>query len=70
MSDKRPTSQHLVQAANFGIRGTSQELNQLSTSGKRAQEKRDKAPEEDKTPAESLNQGKGGSQQSGKEKKK
>ena len=64
MPDKRPTSQHVVQAANYGIRGDPKSLSQLSSSGKRAQDRRDKAPKEDKAPAELSNQGKSGSQES------
>jgi len=64
MPDKRPTSQHLEQAANYGIRGNVKSLNQLSSSGKSAQDRRDKAQKEDKAAAESSNQGKSGSQES------
>ncbi len=69
MPDKRPTSQHTVAAAEFGINTTFGTLTQLSTSGKRAKDKRDKA-RKDRIAAESSNEGKSGSQDSSSGQKK
>ncbi|MCJ1406054.1 hypothetical protein MMC19_000119 [Ptychographa xylographoides] len=44
MSDKRPTPQHVVQAAEYGIRGNAKSLSQLSSSGEATQKRRGKTP--------------------------
>jgi len=64
MPDKRPTSQHMKMAANWGLKGSPKSLQQLSSSGKAAQDARDKVKNKDKPAAESSNQGKDGSQTS------
>ena len=68
--DERPTSQHVVQTANYSIRGDSKSLNQLTSSGKRAQDRREKDPKVDNGPAKTSNQGKSDSQESSKGEKK
>lgn len=64
--DKRPTSQHLVQDANFAIRGDAKSLKQLSSSGITAQNRRKEAAarEAARVAAESSNQGGSGGQKS------
>jgi len=69
MPDERPTSQHVVAAAEYGICTTPAKMEELTTSGKRAKDKRDKA-RKDRTAAESSNEGKGASQDSSSGQKK
>ena len=70
MPDQRATSQHLEQAATYGITGNVKSLKQLSSSGNSAKDRRDKAQGEDKATAKSSDQGKSGSQEGGAGQKK
>lgn len=68
-SGERPTSQHLTKAATFAVGTNSKTLNQLSSSGKAAKDKRQRL-QEGKAPADPSDPGKGGSQEDIKEQKK